>query len=52
MKTHRSDGRLGLLMVLYLQRLSLLMVARQRQRLGISRDLAASWVTVVDLCCR
>ena len=34
MKTHRSEGRLRLLMVLYLQRLSLLMVARQWQRLG------------------
>ena len=34
MKTHRSEGRLRLLMVLYLQQLSLLMVVRQWQRLG------------------
>nr|POE71561.1 u-box domain-containing protein 13 [Quercus suber] len=52
MKTHRSKGRLGLLMVLYLQRLSLLMAVRQRQILGSSRDLAASGVIVVDLCSR
>ena len=52
MKTHRSEGRLGLLMLLYLQRLSLLMVARQWQILVSSRNLAAPWVTVVDLCSR
>ena len=49
MKTHRSEGRLGLLMLLYLQRLSLLMVARQWQILVSSKNLAAPWVAVVDL---
>ena len=49
MKTHRSDGRLGLLMVLYLQRLSLLMVARQRQRLGIFMGHSGAFVLPVTL---
>ena len=49
MKTHRSEGRLRLLMVLYLQRLSLLMVARQWQRLGGFMGHSGGLVLLVTL---
>ena len=52
MKTRRSEGRLGLVMILYLRWLSLLMVVRQQQRLGGVMDHSGGfvlWVTVI--CC-
>lgn len=51
MKTHGSEERLGLLIVLSLRQLSLLMVVRQWQRLGIVMDHSGGFVLPVTVIC-